>query len=132
MDISNYEEKREYLRIDHEAPFEFKMLSVDKLSSKKEVLSRNISASGLLFRANTETAIPVLSSIVWIKLDEKMLNVCSEIEEDLIPFHSGVFARVVRISEGEPGMSYDIGVSFLRKKDMAEEDIRVLTDGVEF
>lgn len=130
MDISNYEEKREFLRVDHEAPLEFKLLSIDSLSSKKEVMTRNLSASGLLFRADTESAIPAISGIVWIKLDEKMLNVCGEVEEDLIQFNGGVFARVVRISEGEPGVSYDIGVSFLRKKNMTEDDITALTEGV--
>ena len=131
MDISAYEEKREFLRLDHESPIELKMLNAEKLSSKKEIMSRNISASGLLFRANNESAIPPLSGIVWIKLDEKMLNICSEIEEDLIQSKSGVFARVVRISEGEPGQSYDIGVSFLRKKNMTEDDIKALTEGIE-
>ena len=131
MDISAYEEKREFLRLDHESPLELKMLNAEKLSSKKEIMSRNISASGLLFRANNESAIPPLSGIVWIKLDEKMLNVCGEIEEDLIQSKSGVFARVVRISEGEPGLSYDIGVSFLRKKNMTEDDIKALTEGID-
>nr|HPN73600.1 hypothetical protein [Candidatus Omnitrophota bacterium] len=94
------------------------------------VISRNISASGLLFRTDNESSIPAISSTIWIKLDEKMLNVCSEVEEDLIQFQGGVFARVVRISEGDPGVSYDVGVSFLRKRNMSDEDIRALTDNL--
>jgi hypothetical protein len=131
MDISEYDEKREFLRVDHEAPIEFKTLSADKLSSKKEVMSRNVSASGLLFRTTSESAIPSVSGTIWIKLDEKILNICSEIEEDLIQFRGGVFARVVRISEGEPGVSFDVGVSFLRKKNMTEDDMRTLVEGLE-
>jgi c-di-GMP-binding flagellar brake protein YcgR len=131
MDAKNYEEKREFLRIDHEAPVEFKMLSAEKLSAKKAVLSRNISASGLLFRAESEASIPPISGIIWIKLDEKMMNICSEIEEDLIRSADGVFGRVVRISEGDTGISYDIGVSFLRKKDMTDDDISALVEGIE-
>ncbi|MFA6636703.1 MAG: PilZ domain-containing protein [Candidatus Omnitrophota bacterium] len=131
MDNLNHEEKREFLRVDHEVPIEFKSLSAEKLSSKKDVLLRNISASGLLFRSEAESAIPPLTGIIWIKLDEKMLNVCNEIEEDLIQFEGGVFARVVRISEGTPGESYDIGVSFLRKKNMTDDDIKALTSGID-
>ena len=131
MEPFSGEDKREFLRIDHEALIEFKMLKSGKLSSKKDSLTRNISASGLLFRVETETAIPALSAIIWIKLDEKMLNICAEIEEDLILFENGVFARVVRISEGQAGLSYDIGVSFLRKKNMSEDDIKELTESIE-
>ena len=57
-----------------------------------------------------------------------MLNVCAEIEEDLIVHKGGVFGRVVRIAEGNPGISYDIGVCFLRKGSMKEEEIQVLLD----
>jgi c-di-GMP-binding flagellar brake protein YcgR len=131
MEKSNHYERREFLRVDHESPLEFKNLNAEKLSFKKDVLLRNISASGLLFRAGSESAIPALSGTIWIKLDEKMLNVCNEIEGDLIQFEGGVFARVVRISEGAPGESYDIGVSFLRKRDMTEDDIKTLTQGID-
>ncbi len=127
---SSHEEKREFLRVDHESTLEFKALSNEKLSGKKEVMSRNVSASGLLFRAGSESAVPAISSIIWVRLDEKVLNLCNEIEEDLIQFQDGVLARVVRISEGEPGVSYDVGVSFLRKRNMSEDDIKSLTEGI--
>lgn len=120
------DEKREFLRVEHEMPLNFKVLSGDKLASKADVLSRNISACGLLFRTSTESSIPSLSSIVWVELDQKMLNICEEIEGELVTHNNGVFGRVVRIAEGEPGKSYDIGVCFLRKKDMTEEEIKEL------
>ncbi len=117
------DEKREFLRVDHEVPLNFKILSGAKLTPKAEVLSRNVSAAGLLFRTTSDSAIPALSSVIWIKLDQKMINICEEIEADLIMINGGVFGRVVRIAEGEPGRSYDIGICFLRRKDMSEEEI---------
>ena len=120
------QEKREFLRVDYETPLNFKVLRGDKFTSKSDVAARNVSACGLLFRTSTESSIPALSSIVWIGLDQKMMNICAEIEEDLVMHNNGIFGRVVRIAEGEPGKSYDIGVCFLRKKDMSEQDIQAL------
>lgn len=120
------DDQREFLRVDYETPLNFKVLRNDKLITRSEVISRNISANGLLFRTSSDTSIPALSSIVWIELDPKMMNVCTEIENDLIIHNNGVYGRVVRIAEGEPGKSYDIGVCFLRKKDMTEEDVKEL------
>ncbi|MBD3379180.1 MAG: hypothetical protein GF408_01815 [Candidatus Omnitrophica bacterium] len=122
----NYEEKREFLRVDLEKPLNFKTLKGEKLVTRPDVLSRNISASGLLLRTSTESSIPPLSSIVWIEVDDKIMNICAEIEEDLIIHKNGIFGRVVRIAEGEEGKSYDVGICFLRKKDMAPEDIQSL------
>lgn len=126
MNDNHNDEKREFLRIEHDAPLNFKVLSGERLITKSDIFSRNISASGLLFRTTAETSIPVLSSIVWIELDDKLLSVCSEIENDLVIHKNGLFGRVVRIAEGEPGKSYDIGVCFLRRKDMTEEEIHSL------
>lgn len=123
---SDAEEKREFLRVDHEAVLNLKVLNADKLAAKPEVTSRNVSACGVLFRASSESSIPALSSIVWLKLDDKMMNICAEIEEDLVIHNGGIFGRVVRIAEGEPGKSYDIGVAFLRKNNMTDAEIKDL------
>ncbi|MFH1552916.1 MAG: hypothetical protein ABID83_04695 [Candidatus Omnitrophota bacterium] len=125
------EDKREFLRVDYETPLNFKVLSGEKMTAKADVFSRNVSACGLLFRTSSESSIPSLSSIVWIELDPKMMNICAEIEEDLVIHKNGVFGRVVRIAEGEPGKSYDVGVCFLRKKNMTKEEILALTNGSE-
>ena len=122
------EDKREFLRVDYETPLNFKVLSGDKLTAKSDILSRDISACGLLFRTTNEFSIPALSSIVWIELDEKMMNICSEIEHELVTHNGGVFGRVVRIAEGEPGKSYDIGVCFLRKGRLTDQDMQDLTE----
>ena len=123
---ANYEgeERREFLRVDYEAALDFKELKGEKLSPKAEAMSKDISACGILFR--TEKIPPALSSVVWIKMDDKMTNVCAEIESDLVIHQGGIFGRVVRIAEGEPGKSYDVGVAFLRRKNMTEAEIEQL------
>ena len=126
MNETQTEEKREFLRIEHEIPLNFKVLRGEKLLAKADVFSRNISACGVLFRTCNESSIPALSSIVWLELDEKIMNVCQEIERDLVIYKSGVFGRVVRIAEGEPNKSYDVGVCFLRKATMSDDEVQVL------
>ncbi|MGB3241277.1 MAG: hypothetical protein WBB66_00270 [Candidatus Omnitrophota bacterium] len=118
------EERREFLRIDYENALNFKELKGEKLSPRAEILSRNISACGILFR--TEKIPPALSSVIWVEMDDKMVNVCTEIENDLVIHKGGIFGRVVRIAEGEPGKSYDVGVAFLRRKNMTEAEVEQL------
>ena len=120
------DDRRECLRIDHEAALNYKEVKETKLSTKTEMLTMNVSATGLLIR--TSSVPPALSSTIWIELDPKMINICSEIESDLIIKDGGVFGRVVRISEGEPGVSYDVGICFLRKKSIPEQDLDNLLD----
>lgn len=126
----NFDEKREFLRVDHEANLDLKILSGEELSHKYDVISRNISACGLLIRIKSKANILELSSIVWIKLDEKMLNICAEIERDLIIYKNGVFARVVRVTEDQPGKSYEAGVCFLRKSKISDDDIKRFIYGI--
>lgn len=115
------DEQREFLRVEHEAPLNFKEVRSGRLLAKNALLTRNVSASGLLFR--TTNVPPALSSTVWVELDDRMVGICSEIEDDLIIRDRGVFGRVVRIAEGEPGLSYDVGVCFLRKKNFSEREL---------
>jgi len=118
---ADHDDQREFLRIDYETNLNYQEIKDQKLSHKKEILTRNISACGVLFR--TTNMPPALSSIIRIELDPKMVNVCSELEEDLILHNGGVLGKVVRISEGEPGVSYDIGVCFLRKRDITDKEL---------
>lgn len=118
------DERREFLRVDHETLLNYKEVKGDRLSPKNEILTRNVSACGLLFR--TSNIPPALSSVIWVELDPKLLSICSEIEKDLVIRSGGIFGRVVRIAEGEPGVSYDVGVCFLRKKNMTDKEIMEL------
>ncbi|MDD5487999.1 MAG: PilZ domain-containing protein [Candidatus Omnitrophica bacterium] len=125
---ADFEEKRDFFRVDHDAPLNFKVVKGDSFSHKSDIYARNVSASGLLFRTEKESSVPALSSIVWIELDPKIMNICHEIEDDLVTHNNGVFGRVVRIAEGEPNKSYDIGICFLRKKDISEQDMAILCE----
>jgi len=123
---ADFDEQREFLRIDHGTSINFREVKTDKLANKSAVLTKNISACGLLFRTNSIP--PALSSIIWVGLDEKMMSLCSEIEEDLIVCGNGVLGRVVRIAEGEPEVSYDVGICFLRRKNMTDTEIEELLE----
>ncbi|HNX90420.1 MAG TPA: hypothetical protein PKY78_08820 [Candidatus Omnitrophota bacterium] len=118
---SEFEEKREFLRIDLSETLAVREVKANKLSPRSEILTRNVSPSGVLIR--TANIPPALSSILWIELDQKMMNICSEIETDLIIRGGGVYGRVVRIAEGEPGLSYDVGVCFLRRKNLTDLEL---------
>jgi len=122
------EEQREFLRVDHETMLNFREVRSEKLSNKNAILTKNVSACGLLFR--TENIPPTLSSTILVELDEKMMSLCSEIEEDLVIIENGIMGRVVRISEGEPDVSYDVGICFLRRKNMTKNDIEDLLNSV--
>ena len=119
---------REFLRMDHETTLKFREAKTDKLANRQEILTRNNSACGLLFRS--EAIPPTLSSIIWVEMDPKMLGLCEEIESELLILNNGVLGRVVRIAEGEPGVSYDVGVCFLRKKNMSPVEIESLLASV--
>ena len=116
-----HSERREYLRLDYESKVVFRELKENKLSNKHEILTRDVSASGVLFR--TAQVPPALGTIICVEMDDKMVNVCSEVEEELITRDNGILGRVVRISEGEPGVSYDVGVAFLRRQKMSDEEL---------
>jgi len=118
------DEHREFLRVDHEISIHYQEVRPNGLSHKTDILTRNISPSGLLFR--TKNIPPAISSIVAVEPDPKMLNICSEIEADLIIRNNRIFGRVVRIAEGEPGLSYDVGICFLRKKELTDKEIEEL------
>jgi c-di-GMP-binding flagellar brake protein YcgR len=124
--LADAENRREFLRIDHEVMIAYREVKGEALSNKSEILSRDISASGLLFR--TKGIPPALSSIICLEVDEKMKSLCAEIEEELIAGDKGVLGRVVRISEGEPGESYDVGIAFLRRTQLSDDELcEVLT-----
>ncbi len=124
---AEFEEHREFLRVGHESNVEYREVKESKISPKIEIQTRNVSACGLLFR--TTHIPPALSSMIWVELDSRMMNVCSEVEKDLLIHKGGILGRVVRLAEGEPGVSYDVGICFLRKKDMDENEIKKLLAG---
>mgnify|MGYP003394640227 CR=1 FL=1 len=107
---TNDKERREFFRLPHRTPLEFKAYG----DRKTRGASRNVSQSGILFQ--TEQEPPQLSSILWLSLDIRTLKICQEIETRALIMNNGILGKVVRVEEDvENGESYDVGVVFLKK-----------------
>ena len=121
-------ERREFFRINFHTPLTFKSCPADgpKQGRLKEAsaISQNISPCGILFQ--TENKPPRLSSILWMNMDLRTLNICREIERRALIFKSGILGRVVRVEEDPDASGYDIGVCFLTKDDQASREVQKL------
>lgn len=123
---SNQNDKREFLRYRCDKPVNFKILlspketgSASKLASG---ISKNLSASGILFSSNN---FPEISSILALDLDYRTTNICQEIEENSLIIDGKLIGKVVRIEEKDDG-TYNIGVAFIKKSDQISPEIKKL------
>ena len=111
-------EKREFFRYKHEKPVYYKNIGVpsqgDMATKFIKAMSKNLSASGLLFTAEL---IPKLSSIVMIDLDYRTSQICREIESRVMMLENKLIGKVVRIEDAGEGF-YDIGVAFIKKSEV--------------
>lgn len=118
------EDKREFLRHTYENPVRYKVLKVDQGKGKAakfaDAVSKNLSASGILFSAKE---MPRISSLLVLDLDYKVTRICQEIEENALVIDDKVFGKVVRIEDNGSGF-YDIGVAFVKKFDDIAKDIK--------
>ena len=112
--------RREFFRCDHESPVRYRMVDEKDASGLTEAISRNLSASGILFSTKD---IPKLSSLLVLDLDYKTANVCREIEDTALIIKNRLFGKVVRIEDNNSG-AYDVGVAFIRKFDKLAESIK--------
>lgn len=122
-------ERREFFRLNFTSPLEFISFSAKQSAPKgpssaqpsSKGTSQNVSQSGVLFQ--TEKNPPQLSSLLWMDLDLRTLNICQEIERKALLLNHGLVGRVVRVEE-DPGNNrrYDVGVCFLTQdqRDSAE------------
>ena len=122
-------DRREFFRLNFTAPLQFKSFSAKQSTLKSpsaaqapsKGTSQNVSQSGILFQ--TEKNPPQLSSILWMDLDLRTLNICQEIERKALLLNHGLVGRVVRVEEDpENNRLYDVGVCFLTQdqRDSAE------------
>ncbi|MBU0895000.1 MAG: PilZ domain-containing protein [Candidatus Omnitrophica bacterium] len=115
--------KREFVRYSYDKPVSFKILISAKQnrSASKMVsgMSKNLSASGLLFKSDH---LPEISSILELELDYRTTGICHEIEENALMINNKLIGKVVRIEEDEDG-KYNIGVAFIKKNDQLPPDI---------
>lgn len=133
--ISDLEDRREFFRVPYEAPIKFKFQKGDRFCEVLNVTSRDISPSGLLLNLPSEKPIVSTGTIVWLGLDRNMMNILANryigLEHDLVMHKGGLFAQVVRNSEGDLGKPHKLGVSFLRRGHISEDQIRSISEAVE-
>ncbi len=121
-DDTNAKDRREFFRLNFTTPLEFKS-QASQPSSK--ATSQNISQSGILFQ--TEGNPPQLSSILWMHLDFRTLNICQEIEKRALILNNGVLGKVVRVEEDpKNNRLYDIGVCFLTQDQRHSKEVSTL------
>ncbi|MBN2453257.1 MAG: PilZ domain-containing protein [Candidatus Omnitrophica bacterium] len=123
---SNYTEKREFLRSRFDRPVDFRILVSpnDPIPASNLVkgISRNLSASGILFASDH---LPAISSVLALDLDYRTTNICREIEEHALIIDNKLIGKVVRIEEKDDS-GYDIGVAFIKKGDRIQAQIKNL------
>jgi len=117
-------EKREFFRYKHEKPVYYRNMGVPsrggKCAKSLEAISKNLSASGLLF---TTELVPELSSVVVIELDYRTSKICREIESKVMMLDNKIVGKVVRIEDAGEGF-YDIGVAFIKKTEAIPSEIK--------
>ena len=123
-------ERRKFLRCDFTKPVKYNTVNVvrDRSITIKltEAVSKNLSASGILFITNVGK-VPDISSILVLDLDYKTATICKEIEDRVLILDNKLIGRVVRIEDNEDG-TCGIGVAFVTRKDPISEDIENLED----
>lgn len=117
-------EKREFFRYKHEKPVYYKNVDVESKRNKTsrvfKAISKNLSASGLLF---TTELVPQLSSVVIIELDYRTSQICREIEARAMILDNKLVGKIVRVEDAGGGF-YDIGVAFIKKTEAIPPEVK--------
>ena len=120
------EERRQFLRCGYEKPIHYSIISApkDKKSpfSLFKAVSKNLSASGILFITKTND-VPEISSLLILDLDYKTANVCHEIDKRALIKNNRLLGRVVRIEDNENG-TCGVGIAFINKSDRLSRDVK--------
>jgi hypothetical protein len=123
-------ERREYLRYRYDKPMKFSLLSaVNSGGSGSELakaMSRDLSASGILFSAARKDA-PKIGSVVVLDLDYRTAAICSEVDERALILDNKLIGRVVRL-EDNGNDTFDVGVAFVTKTDPISKNVRKIED----
>ncbi len=119
-------ERREFLRYGYEKPVRYKVVSSpnSKNATSKfvDALSKNLSASGILFTTNV---LPEISSILTLELDYRTTRICQEIEGRALILKDKLLGKVVRIEDNEDGR-FSVGVAFITKTENITEGVKKL------
>ncbi|MDD5422809.1 MAG: PilZ domain-containing protein [Candidatus Omnitrophota bacterium] len=119
-------ERREFFRYRHEKPVTYRVVTPAKTEASDMLngMSKNLSASGILF---TSKHHPAISSIVVLDLDFRTTRICEEVEERALIVNNKVIGKVARIEDNDDG-SFDVGVAFVKKTDGVSDEIKRLVD----
>jgi len=121
-------DRRAFVRYEHNRPMHYSLVASpgDKtlISRAVSAISKNISASGILFETDKEH-IPDLSSLLILDLDYRTAKACADLEDRALIVNNKLLGKVVRI-ERKDSENVDVGVAFINKSDRLSEDIRKL------
>lgn len=125
------QERREFFRLNFKTPVNF--ITADSLTNQqkaKQGLSSNVSQSGILFQTQNEP--PKVSTLVWMDLDLRTLQICREIEKKALVHNNRILGRVVRVEESAAtDDSYDVGVCFLTEEQRSDRNVQKLLNDLQ-
>lgn len=122
-------EKREFLRIEYDAPINYRIWELEKVQSMPLGAAKNISACGILFSVKKHLDV---GTILVLKLDDHTLGDIVEIDDSVLEMNSNVLGRVVRVEEVVPDKNFELGVCFIRKDEASDdEDIQKILKAIE-
>jgi len=119
-------EKREFLRYGFDKPVNYRVIyfsqEPDAASKAFDAISRNLSASGMLFSSKY---LPEIASVIVLDIDYRTTRICREIEENAFIVNGKLVGKVVRVEDDGDGL-YGVGVAFIRKSEHLPADIEKL------
>ena len=115
-------DKRDFIRMSFEKPFEFKVCSINLISELHLASSRNVSQTGMCFSTNSN---PPIGTILKIKVDLETLAKCIRVEHMLFELNDSILGKVmwVRASSVEVGIN-DVGVAFIKTGEAETSDVK--------
>ncbi|MBU0650699.1 PilZ domain-containing protein [bacterium] len=124
MELYEGIERREFLRLDYETPVKFTVCSDKEVFGVGDGVTKNVSASGVLFTSRETLNV---GSFLSIKLDPHTFTDVVEIDDDVVHFDGKLLGKIVRVEEIVVNKKYDIGVCFVKSDEYSELD----TDKIE-
>ncbi len=114
---SKKKEKREFLRVNYDKPLTYRVIGGPKnesfASKFMTAVSKNLSASGILFTTNV-VKVPDIASMVVLDVDYRTASVCQEIEKRALILDNKLVGRVVRIEDNEDD-TCGVGIAFVKR-----------------
>lgn len=130
MDGFSGKERREYLRYRCDKPVKYSSIKVadgkDPAAALVEAMSKNLSASGLLF-ATEQGKAPRIGDVIVMELDYRTISICNEVEELALILENKLLGRVARLEDNNDG-TFDVGVAFIRKSDPISKNVKKISD----